>query len=339
LNMYVRNKGRCGLMSGSAVHAWSSFAPLFRKHTVIVIGSGMGAVARVALDAGCPFVYGLDLRATIPLRSHRFRFYKPPMVMSSRYADQYYQMPESFTTSGDWFDESVCEAALGYDSGESVLVIDIQRGRHRYGLEVLTTTCLKTKRRGIILARFYLSPHESRQLAADLEVSGFEYRMYDIWASADISQVVVLLSSWNSNPMVAVVPSVTSEPTPHIPDAKADVSPEELAMALSDAVLNVTYTESATHAGDVEIAIDRLLDSAWGDHDSRFSYGEWTRWLRAKVVISWILDSRHRAKDLINMLESHTFVITTAQGHTASVDVDWELCYHMATVASRICFD
>lgn len=339
MNMYVRNKGRCGLMSGSAIHAWSSFAPLFRKHPVIVIGSGMGAVARVALDSGCPFVYGLDLRTSIPLRAHRFRFYKPPMVMSSRYEGQYYQMSESFTTSGDWFDDEVCQAALNHDSGNSTLVIDIQRGRHRYGLEVLTAKCLSVKRRGMILARFYLTPHEIKQMAADLEVSGFTYRIYDIWASEDISQVVVLLTSWTSTLMTAIVPEVETSPVPHIPDAKADVSPEEMAMALSDAVLNVTYSDSATQAGDMEIAIDRLLDSAWGDHDSRFSYGEWTRWLRAKVIISWVLDSKHRGKDLIEMLEKKKYRIRTAGDNTALVDVNWELCYHMATVASRICFD
>jgi len=339
MNMYVRNKGRCGLMSGSAIHAWSAFAPLFRKHAVIVIGSGMGAVARVALDSGCPFVYGLDLRTTIPLRSHRFRFYKPPMVMSSRYAEQYYQMPESFTTTGDWFDSSVCKAALENDAGDSTLVIDIQRGRHRYGLEVLTETCLTTKRRGLILCRFYLTEHEVKQMAADLECSGFKYHMYDIWTSAEIGQVIVLITSWNSTPKVSIVPHVETSPSSHIPDAPVDVSPEEMAMAISDAVMNVTYSGSSTHAGDAEIAIDRLLDSAWGDHDSRFSYGEWTRWLRAKVVVSWVLDSKHRGKDLLCMLDTKQYRITTAGGHSTMVDVNWELCYHMATVASRICFD
>ncbi|QHD64783.1 RNA dependent RNA polymerase [Plasmopara viticola lesion associated mononegaambi virus 8] len=339
MNMYVRNKGRCGLMSGSAVHAWSAFAPLFRKNPVIVIGSGMGAVARVALDAGCPYVYGLDLRTTIPLRSHRFRFYKPPMVMSSRYSEQYHQMAESFTTSGDWFDESVCRAALDYDSGESTLVIDIQKGKHRYGLEVLTNTCLSTKKRGLIMARFYLSEHEIKQMASDLHYSGFTYHMYDIWSSSDISQVVVLITSWNRTPMVAVVPEVETESAPHLPDAKVDVSPEEMSMALSDAVLNVTYSDSATHPGDIEIAIDRLLDSAWGDHDSRFSYGEWTRWLRAKVVISWILSSKQRGRDLLLMFNARSYKVTTAQGHSVQVDVGWDLCYHLATVASRVCFD
>lgn len=338
-NMYVRNKGRCGLMSGSAIHAWSTFAPLFRKHPVIVIGSGMGAVARVALDAGCPYVYGLDLRSTIPLRSHRFRFYKPPMVMSSRYAEQYYQVPESFTTSGDWFDSSVADSVLRYDPGEAVLVIDIQRGKHRYGLEVLTSTCLRMKKRGMILCRFYLTQHEIKQMAADLEVSDFKYHMFDMWTTSEISQVVVLITSWRPELMVAVVPEVVTEPSPTIPNVEVDVGPEEMAMAVSDAVFNVTYSLSSRSPEDAEIAIDRLLDSAWGDHDSRFSYGEWTRWLRAKVVTTWILSGKDRGAALLKMYNSKTQLIVTQSGNKAHVNVTWEMCYHMATVASRICYD
>jgi len=248
-------------------------------------------------------------------------------------------MPESFTTSGDWFDDEVCAAALSHDSGQCTLVIDIQKGRHRYGLEILTSMCLKLKRRGLILARFYLTAHEVKQMAADLEVSGFQYRIYDIWASEDIGQVIVLITSWSQSLMMAVVPDVETSPAVHTPNAKVDVSPEELSMAISDAVLNVTYSEAATSIGDAEIAIDRLLDSAWGDHDSRFSYGEWTRWLRAKVVVSWILDSSSRGAALLQMMERKTYDITTAQNHRATVDVNWDLCYHMATVASRVCFD
>jgi len=335
-NMLHRNRGRCGLMSGSAIHVWSLFSPLLAKRPVIVVGSGHGAVGRVALDAGCPFVYGVDLRSTLPMRSHRFRHYKPPLIMSSRFEDQYYQVPESFTTSGDWTDPRVAESVLSYDQGDSTLVIDIQKGSHRYGLELLSEAVLRRKQHGVILLRMYLSLHESNLIAADLLASGCTFKMYDVWRTADIGQVVILLQKWDPVLKMAVVADISTTPAPLYPNLDLDVSQEERAMAVSEAVFDVVYVAINQAIGDIEIAIDRLLDSTWGDHDSRFNYTEWTRWLRAKVVVTWLLLPENHQQTVHDWLENKTVEIITAEGRVAEVSFDWSLAYHLASVAARV---
>jgi len=335
-SMYLRSKGRAGLMSGSATYVWAQFAPLFRSKPMIVIGVGMGAIARVALDAGCPHVYGVDLRSTIPLRSHRFRHYKPPLVMASQYEGSYTQLPESFTTNGDWFDPSVCEKILQYDQGDATVAIDIQQGSHRFGLESLTDVLLR-KTHGTIIIRLYLTETETRMILSDLHVSGFKFTAFDIWRTLDIGHVVVVLQHWTDTLKVAVIPRV--ETACHLinPPCQTDLTPEELSIAMSDAVFNTVYLSADHSIFDLEIEIDRALDEAWGDYDSRLSYYDWTKWLRAKVVTQWlVLPEKHRIPHLLLWLREGRTEVSTPKGRKSFVNVDWSFAYHLVTVASRV---
>jgi len=336
VSLYLRNKGKLGLMSGNALHTWMLFAAMFRNRPLIVVGTGMGAAARVALDAGCPHVYGIDLRSTIPLRSHRFRFYKPPLVKDSMYDDRYTQLPQTFTTSGDWFDSEVARQVLEYDPGDATIIIDIQSGSHRHGLEVLVPALLR-KSSGTIMLRLYLTEHETCLLTADMVASGFVVKVYDLWRTVDIGHVVFVIQSWTSSISYVLTPNYHSVPHVITSTIPQKVEPHERAIALTDAVFGTVYMTSEQTVDQVDHMIDRLLDNAWGDYDSRLSYSEWSKWLHAKVVSTWLLlPEKHRIPHLIRWHRDRETTVRTAGGHVSTVKIDWNLCYHIATVVSRL---
>jgi hypothetical protein len=337
ISTYNRNLGRFSLASGSAHHTWALFAPLFVRKPVIVIGSGMGAVSRVALDAGCPFVHGIDLRTTIPMRAHRFRYYKPPLVMSCEYNDRYEQMMESFTTSGDWMNPDVSSLVLNYDPGDATIVIDIQAGKNRYGLQVLAPL-IGRKFRGLVVLRLYLTSHESELIVGDLIASGAEFTWYDLESMQNTHTCVCVLTRLPTVLRIGITLSTVQRPEavsiPIVPTRAQSRS--DYCIALSDGVYNVIYTDELTTQEDVATMLDVLIGEARGDYDSRLSYDHWTRLLRAKVIIEWsMMLENKRIAELEEWLKTG-WAKSTIAGVVESVRADYSLARHAVSYGARI---
>jgi hypothetical protein len=334
--IYHRNLGKYGFFGGSAIHTWSTFAPLFSHKPVIIVGSGMGAIARVALDNGSPHVFGLDLRSSIPMKSHRFRSYKPPLVMASEYEDRYVQIPESFTTSGDWFDERVSSALLDYDPGDSTIVIDIQLNASRFGLETLIPI-LRRKSAGTIMVRLYLDDNEESLLLSDLTVSSCKFRVFSFDTVAQVHQVVLVLTQWSRNLLYAVVPETDLVRRPIQIPTLTDPDENHRLTAISDAIFNVYMPGPGSTLPQVGDHLRESVTSTAGDYDSRFSYGQWTLQLRSLLVTEWACGSALDHLEMIRKWLSQGHASIEFGGATHRVMVDWHLCYHLVTYGARVC--
>jgi len=335
-SVYYRNLRRYGYFGGSAVHTWSLFQPLLSRKPVIVIGSGLGAVARVSLDSGSPFVFGLDLRSSLPLKSHRFRSYKPPLVMDSQYEDRYVQIPESFTTNGDWLTPEVSSATMEYDSGDCTVVVDIQSASHRYGLELLTPICSK-KRAGVIIVRLYLTENEQGEIMADMTVSKWTFRSYTIETVAAVKQVIFVITSWSEMIHTAVVPNwQLTRRCVAVPYLEAPTKYHYIT-AVADAVFNVTTPGTDWSLAEVKDEIEAIVLASLGDYDSRFSYGTWTKYLRAALVIQWCCRSTNTRVALLIEWTHQGWAPIVIGNKEYRVTIDWYFSHHIASYGARIC--
>lgn len=334
--VYFRNSGRIGYYSGTVLYTWSAFASILSRKSLIVIGSGMGAAARVAIDNGCPHVFGLDLRNSLPMKSHRFRFYKPPMVMGSEYSDRYTQMSESFTTSGDWLNPTVVNAVTFYDAGDSTLLIDVQDNKQRFGLETLRHI-IKVKKYGVIMLRAYLAYDEHKALCADLSASGMTFRSYTMEATGSASPVIFILTKWSQQLVMNITPggSLTRNPVPL--EYLDDADQFERSTAFADALLNMYMPSASDTPEQVRERLRMIMSESSGDYDTRYAYSHWTRILRAYTSAVFMCVDRDRQLDTLLQWYFAGFVIHT-EGLTEPlyVKVDWSLCYHLASSASKI---
>lgn len=330
--VYWRNKSRTTLATGAALPVWSPFAPLFLNKPVIVIGVGNGAVARVALDGGASRVFGLDLRSSTPMKAHRFKFYKPPLVNSSQHESNYTTVPETITTSGDWMDSQICSAISKYSTSETVLVIDIESGADRYGIELLEN-CRLWKNIGIVVLRVFLNEIESEEMICDLTASGAKFSWYDVDNMSETSGRIIVLSRLPTEIVTAKrckVISTRSPPLMSPPDPRSEFR----GLAYSNALFNTVTTYDSILTSEIRESLVNMIEATATDYTARFSYEHWTRYLRALKVVSWIeLPEPERLEDLRRMLETRRSTVTINK-KVYSMDVDYMFCRHLAGVAS-----
>jgi len=335
LAAYGRNRSRRGLGANGALSFWLQFAPLLKSKPVITVGCGLGAVARVALDNGCPHVFGIDLRSTIPLKSHRFRSYKPPLVMASEYNENYTQLPESITTSGNWLDRTVVEKVLQYDQGDSTLVIDIQQAHVRFGLETLVDA-FQLKSRGTIMLRTYVTELEAGLLCSDLSISDCTFRTYSVSQNSLLVQLLIVIKKWPRELKIAVVPKFMLKFNPVIISQDSSASVVSTSLSISDAIFNTVFVAPNQTVEDVSLALGNLLEESKGDYDSRFSYNQWTIYLRAKAVCDWALMNPEAQEAVLEHWKSTTEMIVVTHHGRFPVQVGWSFFYHLATYGARI---
>jgi hypothetical protein len=335
--MFLRNRGRYLYAAGSALYYWIPYSCLIPKNCpAIVIGTGHGAVARVALDSGVPKVYGIDLRSSIPMKAHRFVFYKPPLVNSSEFAEKYEQLSESYTTSGDWTEKAVVDRTLSHDDGSATLIIDIEAGRKRYGLDLLSRV-VQVKKAGIIMLRLFLDQGETHQIACDLTASKCEFRCFDS-GQRSVSARLWVIYAWGPTLMMTHVGSCDSiaHPAGLAPASSQEYSFQHRSIAIADALLNTVCLTHDTSLQDVSQSLQNILTRSLGNFDSRYSYHEWTRYLRACVYVQWIqLEPEVALATLLDLYEAGETKVRIA-GHEIMVKVPWDMCRHMASVCARV---
>jgi len=149
---------------------WRQFSPDFTNSHVVVIGSGLGTVAAVALESHADFVHGLDLGRDVDVVAHRFVDYSPFYVRKAGREAEYRQIRTTFTTSGSWYDPEVQGSVAEILSDFNVVVIDIESGtrlsaRETLGpLQRIASSCL-------ILWRVTCSTDEAMAIYTDLRSS------------------------------------------------------------------------------------------------------------------------------------------------------------------------
>jgi len=334
-----RNVGRYELGGGTSTYSWAPFGEVLARRPLIIIGSGHGAAARVALDAGCPYVLGLDLRSAIPLRAHRFRSYQPPLVAASQYSDNYVQLAESFTTSGDWFMPEVQDKVLQYDAGDYTVVVDIELPDHRPTFRSLEPI-LARKTSGLVIVRLFATGQETQQLCADLDVSGVTFSVYDIDHEHQSGSRIFVLSKWArvlkiSRPCYH--PYTAGEPAPRTLRLENTVEGQAAwSVSVADALFNIVHLGSTRDLVLINNYIHTIALDIMGDYDSRLSYRDWSRLLQACITTEWLICPPDKALErLIHAWTIGHFTVHLG-GNVQVVPCTWHLIRHLCTAAARL---
>nr|WMI40138.1 MAG: RNA-dependent RNA polymerase [Rhizoctonia cerealis phyllomonavirus] len=156
----------------------------------LVVGTGAGGVqALLASLHGSS--EGLDLATTLPHSAAADPTYVPPEcqgVTGARYS------PAVWETSGNWFDAAASTVALSQRQWRSV-IIDIEAGATRFGLEVLAPLC-EARYTGRVHVRLILTRSEvessASALAASPGVSGLRVVACQRSPPTEIARPVVL---------------------------------------------------------------------------------------------------------------------------------------------------
>jgi hypothetical protein len=330
----ARHCGRELVFGCSSTSMWTVFGEIFRDRSVIVIGSGQGAVAAASIMSGATHVFGLDTTDSLPLRPHRFLNYKPPAIIMQGSQSQYTQMSQSYTMSGDWRDDSVSDSVCRtYDSGDTAFVIDIEAGSTRYGLDLIDPL-IRNDVRGPVLMRCFWTDIESNSFLTSLEISGGKFRLYNISDYADIRTRVLYISKLPKDLGYYYPSDVYCVPGDRyltVPPSKS--STKEL---IEEATFNlISVTDEGTIAS-VLVDLIKYRESLVGVYESRLSYERWTLIMQAIVSLWWVSRPvRDRAR-LLTEWSSRSSVLFPLKNHSFELKYSGRFELHLTGPVSRL---
>jgi len=155
---------------------------------------------------------------------------------------------------------------------------------------------------------------------------------------ADVGARLWMIYSWSDTLMMAHAGSCQSiaKPVPLASSTSQEYSFQHRSIAVSDALLNTVCLTYDTSLADVSDELQSVLTEAFGNYDSRYSYHEWTRYLRACIYAKWIqLPADQALATLLDLYEAKETLVTIA-GHEVRVTISWDVCRHMASVCARV---
>lgn len=281
-----RHSGHLASSVATAHDTWVPFARILGQSTCIIIGSGQGGAAAVAIKAGAAHVYGLDLRETLPLHPHRFTSYVPAAVLEAGGEAQYTQLPASYLRSGNWLEKEVQAEVLEYDSGDTTFVVDIEAGVIRLGLEVLRPLA-EAKIKGVTLWRMFCTDEEADEIAGVLYTGRVRFRMYNIEPETEGTRGRIwLLTGMDSTLRTSDWVIHLDHPSPSVVEASP---PTSRALILSECCNHILTPRPAEDDASLLLRLCSLHTTIAHADTTRIGYNKWTSLLRAYLSLSWCL--------------------------------------------------
>jgi len=260
------------------------FLPYYRDKTVIVIGSGLGCIAAVAIDAGARAVLGLDRQEDIPLTPHRYVDYVPYYVNLSNEPGKYIQLMESYTTTGDWFNESISDHVMRNDPGEGVICIDVE-GSDNGDVESMLAPLWRDRTTSLTLWRTTLN-----RFQLDCTISRLQNRCTKVEAivQSDVGgwvTCVLVIHGLYARPsktrLTHCLHPTLMAPHCSLTSPGVDKLPENLALA-SYHLIGTCVGYTREHVRDL-MFMNYLQGKLY--RDTRESYREWTKVILAVITL------------------------------------------------------
>lgn len=301
-----RNMGRIPGAESISQYFWLPATMLLKGKTVLVIGSGYGSVAQCCLLNGVKHVYGLDLRCHMPMREHRYRSYVPPLVLRLKREEDYTQVKESFTTTGDWYDSSVSSAVLRRVRPEAV-VLDLEDNTPSSLLKQVHML-VEAGWGGLVLQRSVQDLQSSHWILSDIQAMTGEVDIMCIDRRGNRLELISksLLSPasavlYGMSPMIDIttlMPQDFNTRLDQIPGTEYDIH-VILTMGFLHPVLNDT-TQNLYHQ------LIEIYQEMKGEYLSRLNYAMWSRLLDC-IALYEILIHTNR----LNVVREITHILTT----------------------------
>jgi hypothetical protein len=285
---YRKVKG--GISSGQ--YHWIPLLSKCDADTVLVVGSGAGSCSQVLLDSGTNRVIGLDLRSTIPMSEHRYKNYKPPLVMESVRRDHYIQSDESIYTTGDWTDCDI-SVPLILRAIPDLVVIDIEENENCNPLKLLTPLIIAGWT-GTVILRCFLRKKDLEWIVADMAVSRIRTTctaLYSVGTTCEVAFIMKMRTQTDmclsDTPGSLDLTSLESEfPWPSgdlemtIPGTESDI--------FNVILLGSGFLETGEGLNEAWDYITGIFIETVGDYESRLSFYHWSHILYSLATIHFI---------------------------------------------------
>jgi hypothetical protein len=331
------SRGRVYGTLSSAHYSFAACIPAVLGRDVLVVGTGHGAIARLCLEAGARAVYGVDLASSLPLEGHNFRWYKPPMVRESDGAHRYVQLPESFTTTGDWYDPDVSSSILRSLLPSTIVIVDIQSGASRATLSVLDPL-IDENWPTLVYVRVFATVTEVELLLSDISAGGGRVEVF-LGAPAretEATQMFLLaISRMPSAPALCLSPAVVVTPVFTAPPDMSYMGGGQsfLLGAVAFDIVPVGPTDSLT---DVRRRLADVVVASHGDYLSRPTYSHWSLLLYALVACDFVAAPDATRRRYLRRLVAGSPIAVRASSLHLTVDASFHLLRHLCKVASRL---
>lgn len=282
MRRHCEGRGTTGQLS---VIRWEWLGELVNNKRVLVVGSGLGGAALACIRLGAVHVVGLDLQSSIPMRPHRFVDYIPPLVLEGQAEGKYTQDPLTFISSGDWYDPSVSRGFLENDSGDDVIIIDIE-GDQGSDPSELWSPIKDRGSKGLLIVRFNTTLAGVRHLYGRLCAGGSRFRVVACEGTEGVFPVCFLFEGPPTTKgstleyVVSRLPHVTIYDRP--PGQDGQVGP------LTAACRHLINLDDVQDPGVALTYLTWLYRSSLGEYQSRLGYRKWTDVLWALSGLWWI---------------------------------------------------
>lgn len=182
----------------SAANLWYGAMRNYMNETnILVVGTGAGGIQALCSYLGLNSI-GLDLRSTIPTDRLGDFSYKPPEI---ELIDNAELSPLCHTTDGDFFNAKTLSTAIELHEVRNI-IIDIEKGKHRFGYEVIDQL-INAGYIGKISVKFFLTEEEMEWMFCCLKLfSPTPVYVHAPWGiSKYYTNPIIYTMSMPANPM------------------------------------------------------------------------------------------------------------------------------------------
>lgn len=339
---YYRNIGRLAPFGSGAYLSWQPFAPLFTGKQVLIVGSGLGALAALALTYGAQRVCGHDLQCDLPPVTRAER-HIPPLVALTTRKHLYAQSRESSTTSGDWFDPTVSASLLRRFPPTGTVCIDLSSDKGSHPDVILPI--IKFSLCADHLLRCMTTEYGHGKLLALITVWTPVYGVYIIHQGDGYAEKIYWFGRVRSplyhghllvEPLVGAY-DLTSTQLDRVVRLSPIGSVDQISLGITMSILTAHLGGPVGNCpkDSFKCALTLFSDFLSGA-TSRPEYDEWTAVLHCAVVCDWCLNvsSTDEVSVLTNFANQGVYELTTYTG--VYVQFSLPLLYTLTTHACRV---
>jgi hypothetical protein len=295
LYKYYRRRDCPAPLASGAFNTWYQLGRLFSGAKILVIGSGLGAIAAVAILAGCTLVHGHDLRETMPTSCIPTR-YIPPLVSLVHGRDRYRQTVHTYETTGDWLNDDVAGSLSIYYSEYDIAVVDLSGPS-----ETFVSQLVQLEKYSRWTQHLWRATGHETELAIALSLIERSFPIYQMWSTNNIIGLCEIVVWFGKRHVATTSYLVPQWPTSGVSTLFTEgliVHPEVfvpkflLRVSLSASVAAVSAylggpvgrTLRQTCHASQSMFVDMIRGAS-----NRPTYDEWTRVLYSAVASGWML--------------------------------------------------
>nr|WOK58258.1 MAG: large protein [Armillaria cepistipes negative-stranded RNA virus 1] len=271
--------GRACMYGVAAYDAWAHASEHFCTEATVIVGSGLGATALVALGSGCSWTYGLDRLEDLPIAIHPARF-KPLLITAFRLEHRFSEIYSEGGEPHDWWDSRMAARILSYLPDPFIICIDLPTSLG-YSAEVLKPL-LRTGFKYRLMIRIVAAEQEHQRVLAHLSQYGclIDVITTSIWDQLRDRIYVVdnLEPGWLTPRRLSIVGEIERPPVKGFPTIDC------AAAACFSAVGSVT----GNTVRDMISGTRNLVDDLAYSGASRPRYSIWTNMLFAIVACDFL---------------------------------------------------